>query len=701
MNSEPNVRNSFVWQTINILAAVVSLFVSSAVSLAIIISGDNTDVSVYADVLLPNILAECRPEKDIVAYAAFVVLFPVLYALFICLIRKIADNGNSSLKQSMSYTVSSLWLFGISAAFATFIFSLYFGYDYADKYLYGKDKFWLVLVCAVFVWVVCYAHCKGKYSAANEIAAVAVNISFLLFVLYAIGKYNYMFSGSFYNLHHYSAWWNPIYKVGSGLTLGDGFNELYGFYPYLVVPVLRLFGGVNQQSASLYLSLLYVIMAASLSLFCNRFFKNKLLGAFCVSGFFSLGPMAFFCSTEVYFQYYPTRALFVFVILGIIALYRSAEKFRKPIAAGAAVACALAIFWNVESGMVVTVVWSAFLIFDKALDHRLNDKVLLKRIGMSALSAFVSVILFVVAAETVTYIRSGILLGKEDILFGLITFSGIGFFMLPLRPGVWIGVFFALVYGLFITVPHLAFVMRKGEAFCGNRDNVTALFISSVAGLGSFMYFMGRSYHSNCMTFLPWLVLVSALLLEDDSFAHSFGRDKFFRFFGKFSFAAYRAVCFAFVSLSVVTSFMLVVNTFNKESDINTLFSREQPAFQQLADRIGRWTENECGGETPYVFNTYAVFAQELGGIPARENVYEQINWFRFSDAHSYIDFINAHPDAPFTIDESGLSTLKNHFLSEWETLESRYELADVYEWNMYVDEKTVNNVYLFVPVSM
>ena len=701
MKVELNDGRFSVRQMANIFAATVSLLVSSAAALVILMMGDNTDVSVYADVLLPNVLAECKPERDIVAYGVFVVLFPVLYAVLIHLTRRLFDNGDSLLNPSWPRNVVLLWDLLVAAIATTYIRSLFSNPDYADKYLYGSDRIFLALICAVFLFAICFAHRKGRFLTANRIAAVVVSVAFVLFVLYVAGNYNYMFSGTFYNLHHYSAWWNPIYKVGSGMTLGDGFNELYGFYPYLVVPVLKFFGGVNQQSVSLYMSLVYVIMAVCIFVFCNRFFKNKLLGVLCVPGFFALGPMAYFGNTELYFQYYPTRALFVFIILGIIALYCSTKKFRKLIAVSATVVCALAIFWNTESGMVATVVWSGFLILDKAIDHRLNDKVLLKRIAVAVLSAVISVVLFVLIAESVTYIRSGSLLGIEDVLFGILTFSGMGFYMLPLEKGIWTAILFALVYGLFVAVPHLAFVRKKAENFVGDRDNVIALFMTSVAGLGSFMYFMGRSYYTNCMTFLPWVVLICALIADKNVSEWSLERLKPRRIFIFFTVFARNAVCFVAVGISMAASLAMAGNALDKNSEINRIFKQEQPGFQQLADQIVSWKDNECGGETPYVFNTYAAFVQELAGIPARENVYEQINWFRYSDAHTYIDFINAHPDVPFTIDESGLSTLKTHFLSEWETLEHRYDLVDVYEWDVYVANDIVNNVYLFVPVVL
>ena len=684
------------------ISAAASLAVAFVVAFLIIRAPIDTDMSAYSDILIPDVLSNCLPERDLIGYGAFVVLFPVMYIVLIHFFRRILGVNVSGRSLSVASAVDFLWSVAVSLTGFAFIAVFYLHSYYADRFLFGgKNKLPLVLICAFFLFAVAFVHLRGRLRTANEIAAVIVSVAFLFFVLWAVGKFNYMFSYSSYNLHHFSAWWNPIYKVGSGMTLGDGFNELYGFYPYLVVPVLKLFGGVNQESLTLYMSIIFVIMAGCILGFCNRFFKNKLLGTLCAMGFFALGPMAYFGNAELYFQYYPTRGLFVFLVMGLIALYCSVKRCRRLLMAGGTVMCAFAIMWNTESGLVAAIIWAGFLIFDKAVEHRLTDKALIKRIAFAVASSVISVFLFIVIVETVTYLRAGIFLGKEDILFGILTFSGMGFYMLPLGIGIWIAVAFALFYGLYVSVPHLAFVRKKGEKLQGDKDNVTGLFMSSVAGIGSFMYFMGRSYPTNCMTFLPWIVMICALLAdrnitelgavikaEKKSVTKSVGV------------CLRNALCFTVAGIALCASLTMVGNAFNPESKINTRFNSEQTALVELADKIEEWTQQECGGETPYIFHTYAAFIQELMNVPARENVYEQINWFYYSDVHTYIEFIEAHPDSPFVIDEEGSSRLRAFFPDEWERITEKYELRDTLEWDMYDAEDKINNVSLYVPCS-
>ncbi len=684
-------------RSIRQISCIASLAVSALVAFIIIKAPVNTDLSAFQGMLLPSVLEECKPERDIIGYGAFAVLFPLLHTVFIHILRKLFSD-RFKLSEKASGGIDFLWSGAIFAFAAAGIAAFYLHSYYADRYLFGRSKLPLAIICAVFVFAVCFVHRRNRFRSANEIAAVILGVAFLVLVMYAVGKYNYMFSYSSYNLHHYSAWWNPVYKVGSGLTLGDGFNELYGFYPYLVVPVLRLFGGVNQQSLSLYMSLVFSVMAACVLGFCYRFFKNKLLGVICAIGFFTLGPLSVIGNTELYFQYYPTRALFVFLIIGLIALYYTVKKYHRLLMAVGTVLCALAIMWNTESGLVAAIVWAGFLIFDKAIYYRLTDKALIKRIAFAVLSSIISVVLFVVTVEVITYVRAGILLGKDDILFGVTTFSGAGFYMLPIKLGIWVVVAAALSYGLYSSVPYLAFARRKGEEFSGDKDSVTALFMSSVAGIGSFMYFMGRSFPTNCMTFLPWVVMICALLADrnmslSDNVEYS-GRTAS----GRLSTVMKNTACFVVVGVAFCAAFTMTGNVFNAESKFNTRFGYEQTGFAEVAAQINEWTEDDCDGKTPYVLHTYAAFVQELMDVPARENVYEQINWFYYDDAHSYIEFINEHSDEPFVIDGEGVAKLREFFPEEWAKIESDFTLGGKATHKLYVAEDKTSDIFLYLP---
>ena len=329
------------------VAAVLSLAAALIASLSIITGYVPGDVSAYADVFRADLLKSCAPENDLTAYAAFIVIYPVCYVIFIRLFGRIFEAFKSDKLSNISETVNTLWSICISV-FAVFGTALLYASPRYSVHLYGADKLPLVAVCTVFLFVMCLAYNKGKLRTTVQIASTVISFSFLIFVFYAVSRYDYSATSLYHNLHHYNAWWFPIYKVGSGMTIGTDFTNLYGFYPYLVVPVLKLFGGVNQQRLSLYMAFVFTLMAVCLIGFCNRFFKNKLLGTICAIGAFALGPIKFLHYGKTYFQYYPSRILFVFLVLGLIALYHTFEKARPVFKAAGIFLVALSLVWNIE-----------------------------------------------------------------------------------------------------------------------------------------------------------------------------------------------------------------------------------------------------------------------------------------------------------------------------------------------------------------
>ena len=60
-------------------------------------------------------------------------------------------------------------------------------------------------------------------------------LAFIVYVFAKLISKNYASSNRDYLVHHYYAWWYPIYNVFSSKTIGVDFNSIYGFYPYIAV----------------------------------------------------------------------------------------------------------------------------------------------------------------------------------------------------------------------------------------------------------------------------------------------------------------------------------------------------------------------------------------------------------------------------------------------------------------------------------
>ena len=100
-----------------------------------------------------------------------------------------------------------------------------------------------------------------------------------------------MATDDYYLTHHYYAWWYPIFKVSTGQTIGIDFNNIYGFYPYICVGVLKLLGGANQENAAILIASLLVINRFLLLFFFHLFsLKNKILAFIAATGACFLAP---------------------------------------------------------------------------------------------------------------------------------------------------------------------------------------------------------------------------------------------------------------------------------------------------------------------------------------------------------------------------------------------------------------------------
>ena len=137
--------------------------------------------------------------------------------------------------------------------------------------------------------------------------------------------------------------------------------------------------------------------------------------------------------------------------------------------------------------------------------------------------------------------------------------------------------------------------------------------MAGVAGIGSFMYFMGRSFPTNCMTFLPWVVLICSLLADRNMSVP----DGVERSDSKVLTIAKNTACFAVAGIAMCSAFSMTGNVFNADSDFNKLFNNEQNGIADMAVQINKWKDEKCDGKTPYVLLTYAAFVEENMGIPA------------------------------------------------------------------------------------
>lgn len=79
---------------VNVYSLVLSIFVCFIVGVALSKISDKVDMQALENLLLSGAFKQCRPERaETLQYMILTVLFPVLYMVFIPLIKKRSDNS--------------------------------------------------------------------------------------------------------------------------------------------------------------------------------------------------------------------------------------------------------------------------------------------------------------------------------------------------------------------------------------------------------------------------------------------------------------------------------------------------------------------------------------------------------------------------------------------------------------------------------
>lgn len=646
-----------------------------------------TDVSPYQELLMPNTARYLSPEPlEMPQYVLTIVLLPSLYLLFDRLFGRIpVGRQYDSLILVVVFDLILLLaagVIGVYQAVGTPDFSLIF--------------MAVSVLLAVFVEIVCDKTERkiGRISAASvgRIWFFLVFAASIILGFYLVCRVNRMLQDSYFSVHHFYAWWYPVYKVGSGMTIGVDFDCLYGFYPYLVVPFLKLLGGVNQQALSVYLSVVLSLISVCFFAFSYKFITSRFLAG--IVGFAAsfYGPL---CTN--YLAWNPSRTLFPALVLGGTVVYTSLkEKGKRTMRVLMALLLGLGLAWNIEMGFVALISWAGFLIFRSAAANGLFSKKNLTDIGKVILFSLLSVAVAVVFIEGVTCFRSAHFIGLDSILFGITVFAGAGFLMVKMTFKIWVFVALPVAAGLFASLPNIT----KIRSVVPLPENTpSALFTVSIITMGSFSYFIGRSVPENSLSFLLYDVVICGILAElylrRAALAKENGCSSVLNYFEKTK---------AFLSLLVV-SFTLVWAVLNIWNSFGSEYREEHlkadvsyEAVYSAAQNIRSWAERNGREELPHLLIQQSCFVNEALNRPSSETVCEQIDWFYRENAHTYIDFIRKHPNESFVMDEEAKNALQEIYPEELADALSGFTLSETIPARTVVSGWRTTVLYVYLP---
>lgn len=678
---------------------------------------NNVDLAQYKQIIIPEVLAECKPERaENLQYYLLTILFPVLYLCFIFVFRKISK------KSPMMFTEKkySIWEF-VSVFIVGILIILVLKksdtpYDYINNYYcygYGLPVWLLSALLIVFpLWLGDKTRRKTLCGIIYWMLAAAI----LVFAFVRISSKNYMATDDYYLTHHYYAWWYPIFKVSTGQTIGIDFNNIYGFYPYICVGVLKLLGGANQENAAILIASLLVIIGFCYYLFSFVFFKNKILAFIAATGACFLAPFDLF-KNRFYIQYFPTRAIvpavaMIMISVDYILKNNKAKSFFRFFAC---LVFAFGLFWNFESGIIGVIVWAGYIILEKAFDYGFDSKNLWIAIAKAIVTSVLSIAVFLITVEIITYQRAGKLIGKDEIFFGILTFEGKGFFLLPITFGVWILIIISFVSALNMLLPKLALAAEKGKKFDGDRQNLTALFTLVIIGFGAFSYFVGRSYPTNVFVLIYVSVLIVALLIEayypqlkeQITLLKVKNSNRKLSAAHAVSISSKIIICMLVLGFSTSNAAMIMLDSL--KNGANSAFdnywvsdTKKDPDYtriNELAGEIKTWSEKENDGKNPRLLIYWAAFVNEINHEKTNYSACEQIDWFYYDNVKTYVDCINDDKTQAFVIDTQALSKISECCPDYWQEAVKNYRLAKVIKWDD-ISAPGEQEYYIFVPIQ-
>lgn len=624
-----------------------------------------------------------RPLKDFVAeksetiqYIVMTISFPLLFIAFYKLINKIKLKTD---EKSIKIIEWSSLILTLALAIKVFKANTF----YLEKsILYGNFLLFSLLFLLVIALIFFYNKVKSEKNLKVFNAVIFTGISIFIGVI-AFLYINHTYTQNTYIAHHATAYFYPIHKINCGLTPGVDFDSIYGYYSYFFCMIMKLFGRFDIYFFSFIVSGLIFIILGCFAVFINKVIKNKVIALIAtLSVIYTLIIQHFFVTDGYYLQYVPHRVLFPALILVYMILYLNLrEKGHKAfLELGGFIISAFAIFWNLDTGIIVLGVWVCFLGYEILFFGSLKDKNTYKEIGKVILMAIFSVLLYFVILNVITFARTGTIVKIKDIIFGQSTFLGSGFYMLKMplwHP--WI--LLVLVYGvaLVISIKKLKFMNKNVDLKRYEKNSL--IFSLAILGMGIFYYYQGRS-HLYAFIFIvyPGIILLGMFL---DYLINNYKKD-----------LKRNIIMFIIAGTLVICGTSSIYCMFTNKGTMNMLNKEKIKEIDALGEmvevtqNIKDVTEGKLEILIPYEGLIYErMNMQDTKGISAFEDL------FTYEECRKVIKYLEKNDVSLYTVtDMYDMLNYKYHDEME-NAIKDKYKIIKKDEYVMIVNQDNWKNI--------
>lgn len=628
-------------------------------------------------------LKDFAPEKsETCQYLILSVLFPILFCIFYMIFSNtIKKNGMHNLS-SVAYPTELVLICVVS------IWSMLENYYGVEGFSYTTNVILtaMIVVCIV-IWAVMltlmsiYHEKIAKFRKKIYIPVLLTGIAATIFASWFYLTDNYFFNG--FTLHHFEAYFYPVFEVYNGKTLLVDFTSLYGFYPYLMAPVFKLIGGISIYRFSILITILVLVNASAIGLSIWISVKNKiiaLLGFIAIIFVSLLAPIII--NDGYYLQYMPHRTLFPSLLILLCTLYIKTDRviYKKILVIAGYMLCSLSLFWNIDTGAVVIVAWCLFRMYVVALRHTLKEVRLYIGFIRIIFFACISAGIMIFSVLMITYFRSGQLVTLQSMISSQILFKGTGFFMLPMQlQHTWIILAMIYMAGLVKSLGSLPF-LNKSE-IGKSKKSTTLYFLISILGVGLFSYYQGRS-HRDVFVAVVWPGVMLIILFANEYAEKVVQQLKFYKEMNSLKKARlFTDASKLFITIGVLLTLTVTFITldYNDNSSIifikaiDTKYSQKTIFDNNLKFINKNNSDNEKVDLLIGYFTEYYSILQVKNPMPIRSN----IDWFTKDDYQEVINYLNVTDNKVF-LDKKITTLLMTYVPKEFTAvINKRFALVD------------------------
>lgn len=371
-----------------------------------------------------------------------------------------------------------------------------------------------------------------------------------------------------YSVHHFSAFFQSIYRVLHLQPYSEINSGIYGFYGILVAPIIKLLGGTSLATVIVFsiISALFILL--------NAYIINSLAKPIWLKVIAIIVIITGFTGTSgIYVQHYPHRVIFC-AALGAFMVY----DYKHPISHHLRTALffiisVFAVLWNFESG-IACICGIAVYSLVRVLQSEFDCKSLILSILKTLLMIIAPIICAFLIISLYNVLVGGEILTIKGFLFAFVGTSYVNNINIDLITEVSA---YMLAIAFFITL--ICFTIYQTKICKEKNLNPKACLYGAFTAMSviQMLYYINRAVYGNLYSIIPNVVIL-LILCYGDIRCYIEGRDIHFRFFFN-KLKTLAIVVLLFLSFSASVKF---VNSF----EINNSVYKDRSAYTSFLNQV-------------------------------------------------------------------------------------------------------------------